>query len=286
MHKKFKFLIIGNCQARPVARLLAENSNQINILEPIITHLARPEMEIEHQCRLNDADFILTQLTQETFRVPHLRSNYIKELFPNKTFVWPNIFASSQQPYLRYVTNKLKNTRIRGPLQEYHDLRILSSWYENHGHKPLNLPVEDSVHQNSLKQLEDREKLCDVKISDLVKANFNRKRLFFTFNHPTTWLLIKMLERLIALTPVSVQFHNHQSKEPLGRIIAPSIFDILDDSIFQGTKMQLDSESEINSGTVVQYNYTQLKNSFFEAYDNQIELLIDFKNLRFTPSIM
>lgn len=286
MHRKIKILVIGNCQARPVAKLLAKNSSQIDALQPIITHLSRPEMEIEHLKQFNHADFILAQLTQDTFSVPHLRSKYIKEQFPNKTFIWPNIFSASQQPFLRYVTHRLKKIRIQGPLEAYHDLRILSSWYENHGQKQLKLPVEDSVHRTSLEQLQDRERFCDVKVSDLIATNLDRKRLFFTFNHPTLWLLVKMLERLVDLTPFKVEFNNLQSNEPLGRIIAPSIFDNCDDAIYQGPMIQLKSKVEIHSGPAVQYNYERLRNTFFEAYTNQGELLFDFDNLNYTPNIM
>lgn len=68
-----RLLVIGNCQARPVSRILGQ-TGRFDCLEPIILHLAADDMRAEHEPRIASADLILAQATVDTFPVAHLRS--------------------------------------------------------------------------------------------------------------------------------------------------------------------------------------------------------------------
>lgn len=122
-----KILITGNCQARPMSELLCDGVNNF-ALEPIILHLAKVEDANSHEALLSDADVIIAQATSDSFQPAHLSSRFLKEQFGPRVLVWPNVFYSGQTPYLRYITHT-KAGRITGPLDVYHDLRILNEWY-------------------------------------------------------------------------------------------------------------------------------------------------------------
>ncbi len=174
---------------------------------------------------MREADIIFAQATMPTIRVPHVVSANIKAHFPEKTIIWPNLFYAGQQPYLCYVTHQITKARLMGPMGEYHDLRILRDWYrDRRGETPFNLPDAGQIAQTSLEELRRREAACDVKISDLIDAEKSTRRLFFTFNHPSQWLLIALVEHMMARTNLKGKLSKLPPREPLAQIVVPSIW--------------------------------------------------------------
>ena len=52
-------------------------------------------------------------------------------------------------------------------------------------------------HTNKI--LQDKEKYCDIKISDFIKENFNKHRLFVIENHPTSIVFIHLVNKILKL---------------------------------------------------------------------------------------
>ena len=227
-----KILVSGNCQAEPVISLLSAICGDVQPLEPIITYLPQDAQEQEdvHKARMREADIIFAQATMPTaimptIQVPHVASASIKAHFPEKTIIWPNLFYAGQQPYLCYVTHQITKARLLGPMGEYHDLRILRDWYrDRRDETPFNLPDAGQIAQTSLEELGRREAPCDVKISDLIDAEKSTRRLFFTFNHPSRWLFIALVERMMARTNLKGNLSKVPPREPLAQIVVPSIW--------------------------------------------------------------
>lgn len=79
---------------------------------------------------------------------------------------------------------------------------------------------------DSLRELKEREKICDVKISDYIEANFQIEQLFFLVNHPQAFMMHELLMR--AFRYLDMGFHPRRIEnggENTGRevLIYPSV---------------------------------------------------------------
>lgn len=280
-----RILVLGNCQARPISSLLTTCGTDLEEIEPIILHLAHDRDRAAHEAALEAADLILAQATVPAFAVAHLASAEIQARYPSKTVIWPNIFYAGQQPWLQYVTHPTLG-RVQGPLDAYHDLRLLSGWYrDRHGTVPVPLVDPAGVAFRSLATLKNREVACDVIASDLIAVHERNRRLFFTFNHPTQWLLVEVAMRIATLRGLPFDSARAAKHEPLSAVIAPSI-DTLPVTAMRGPGVILGE-----GGTVTLerpnrfYNSEDLKALTYACYDHQSDLLAEFSQLRLTPGI-
>lgn len=57
-------------------------------------------------------------------------------------------------------------------------------------------------YEKSLNILKEKEKDCDVKVSDYIEENIYKKRLFFTFNHPCNSVIIHCVNQILNLLGV------------------------------------------------------------------------------------
>lgn len=280
-----KILVLGNCQARPVSQLLGLATGAA-ILEPVVLHLSRPEEADTHDARMREADLIVTQVTQDAFLPAHVTSSNIRSLHGNKVLVWPNLFYLGQQPWLRYVTHASFG-RILGPLDTYHDLRILGEWYQTRtGHNPLPELLPDEVARKSLAELRLREASCDLIVSDLIEAEAARRQLFFTFNHPSAWLLHRLVLRICQQAGLLYRPFDVPEQEPLARIIPPSLWHSHDSSFrLQGIRPDPTKPGISLPGPPESMDATQLREWSFNCYDLQEEALKDLASLRLTPQL-
>ncbi|MEM7491952.1 MAG: WcbI family polysaccharide biosynthesis putative acetyltransferase [Pseudomonadota bacterium] len=282
-----KVLVIGNCQARPVASILEKLALDVELLDPIILHLSKADDAPEQEALINTADIVFAQYTADIFQPAHLRSSFLKQENPGKVLIWPNIFYAGQQPSLRYITHA-SGGRIAGPLDTYHDLRILEKWYNaNDLDLPFQKTSDDQIHQHSLAELRAREEAaCDVGISDLIEDKFRQERLFFTFNHPSLALLSVVTSRLIDACGLQPSTEELVMKEPLARIIPPSLWedDDLEAQTFRGPRIDFETPNLALPGPPTDYSYQDMLSLFYRSYEQQKDKLLDTDNLRVTPN--
>jgi len=274
-----KVVVTGNCQARPLADMLGSFPN-IEVSGVIILHLSNDDQASEHQELLSSADFIVAQQTAESFSPMHLNSNVLKTT--GRAIIWPNIFFCGQQPYLKYITSS--KGRLLGPLDVYHDLRILELWHKDRFGCNLFSEVNDderatNLAKRSLIELLDRERSCDISLSGKILAEWETERLFFTFNHPSRRLLFHAATQIAGKLNITAAPFDSEAREPLDKIIPPSVFDDQrekDDAVFQGV-------DGFKGASKKRYSWQSLVEASFEAYDLQREIILG-STLRLTPS--
>lgn len=285
--KKKKILVIGNCQAGPVVKLV-QSTGAFDCHPPILLQHARSEDAIQHQDLIDASDIVFAQLTVDTFKLPHLRSSQIKQQYPGKTIIWPNVFYAGQQPYLRYMTH-LTEGRILGPLEALHDIRIFRKWLIQRGKIRQADWVEApdfvaSAGAASLQELQSREQRCDVHVVDLIQGAPAGERLFFTFNHPNNWLLARVTERMLGQVGVDAVIDEKGSPEYLSRYITPSSWsgNPAYPEPFRGVNIILKTDNIIQIEGRCDYTWGALEDAFMACYDHMEDKMVK-ENLRFTP---
>jgi hypothetical protein len=112
----------------------------------------------------------------------------------------PNVYFKGYFPqYTRNVYNPQNNPC------PYGDKNIQNMWDSLQSKeiaeiiKSENFYSKDECFQNvfdSLADLMEREKQCDVIISDYIRENYQKQQLFFTVNHPCNIVLLELLNRV------------------------------------------------------------------------------------------
>lgn len=275
-----KVLVIGNCQARPLTAIMASCS-LFQMLSPIILHLSSDAERDVHESAITQADLIVAQRTSDDFNPNHLRSASIREKFRTKVIIWPNVFFLGQTPKLRYLNHK-QHGRIFGPLDAYHDLHILNDWYYNRTGDEFKFcnKSDDEIAALSLMELREKEKECDIIISDIIEKNYKTEPLFFTFNHPMYSMLAEVVHRIFQLINLEFQVINDPTTEPLGKIRPPNIFSDMGQisTIFQG----VDTARTYPQQTKL-FTASELRENFWSHYDKIRDQIIDYNNLTVTP---
>lgn len=281
-----KLLVTGNCQARPLLSLMC-GTGLFKSLDPIILHLADPDHVRKYEESLQEADLIVAQKTDPTFPVEVLRSEKIKELHGKKTVIWPNIFFSGQQPYLRYFTHRTLG-RLLGPLETMHDLRIYLDWSTLRSVRNDFIDLSETEYlkqivDRSMRALRERERGCDILISDEISGNLQR-RLFFTFNHPSMFLLRLVAQRALSQLIPDAPEVPPLSSEPLASFIVPSTWDQQRQlCVYRGHEIEVSHGPQVKLNGWRQYDAAELRDAFFQCYDH-LARTIDLSELRVTPS--
>lgn len=285
---KKKVVVVGNCQARPIATLLEAMSDEIEVTKIAIVHLLNSDQEEEYKPFFEEADHIIAQLVTPNYPCEFVRTESLKEKYGDKVTTIVNLFFRGYSPDWRYVRIPGKGT-LKGPMGDYHNQTILESWLKG-------LKVEDtiellknveyntqqygSVVKESLKELGIREINVDVKICDYIRSEMFNQRLFFTFNHPTKALLTECSMRLLKAIKLKVTSTNRMQKEPLNQLI-PVLncgvgFDFPLGCKHKGLTFELIGE-QIKLGKSKEYDDFELVSSFYQVYSKNTEVISGIK---------
>jgi hypothetical protein len=107
--------------------------------------------------------------------------------------------------------------------------------------------------------------------------------LFFTFNHPSNYLLAKLVERIANKAELSLK-EPVQKAEYLDRVIAPSPHD-KDEQSYQGFKCAKGDNGKVSCSNRLFYTKKSLVDCFYDIYDHYLEGGADMENVRITPPI-
>ena len=283
--------VVANCQARPIGTLIKALVPATNEPSTIVVHLAKTDGMEDDYVLLDKADLIFAQFVTDQYSAGHLATSRLKTRYGARVISWPNIFFRGQTADLAYASatraEEPAGKRLLSPLREYHHRGIFNAWQAGMsvGESLAFLaecPVafqEDvlAIAERSIEELRKREASLDVSISDLIADEWRRRRLFFTFNHPSAYLLSEMARRLLLHAGVEVTRITSPGREPLDLVIPP-VFErdakILGSALGSSTTSR-GAELLIDGGKVQQgatrfYTHSELIEASFRAYDAQL----------------
>ncbi len=226
-------VLVGNCQTWPIKELFENHCPNVNVIGSIVVYTSSLDDEQKDLELLKNADVIVSQLITDTFAIEYIQTNHLKNLFPGKIVVIPNLFFHGQNPDQVYV-NGMDRNRLVGPTDVYHSHSLISSYKA--GHDVASINVDNYISRNftaqdllkrvesSFLDLESRESLADITMSDYLRDAWCDTYLFHTFNHPTIASLKAMVSRISSV--LDIEFNNqgtdnHQVEDRLGGIKPP-----------------------------------------------------------------
>jgi hypothetical protein len=285
---KHKIVIVGNCQARPLKQIIDSISDEVDVIGTPIVHLLKDENESETKALLDQADTIITQVIADNYPCKYIQTSRLKADYPHKVVTILNLFYSGYTPDWLYVRIPGKGT-LKGPMGDYHNLTIIEAWLAGKNIEQTTLLLFDEKFNQdkyqasveaSLAELSDRESQANVPIVDFIFDNLKKERLFFTFNHPSVFLLKEYARRILT----TINIHYSKSKllesmpEPLNQFIPalnPGVgFDFPIIKEFKGLEVEIHGDNITNKGLFI-YTPVQLVQSYFDIYSSNEDLIKD-----------
>ncbi|WP_288389108.1 WcbI family polysaccharide biosynthesis putative acetyltransferase [uncultured Alteromonas sp.] len=282
-----KLVVIGNCQARPLANYIEKLAPSVKITATPIVHLLKDSDEATYRDALNEADVIVTQVISDAYPCKFIRTSEIKRLYSDKTHTIVNLYFSGFTPDLIYVRHP-DVTTLRGPLGDYHNKTILDGWLLGISQEQVVSWLSDPFYnkqeygkedQKSLEELKARDALVDIKIADFIESTRRESRTFFTFNHPASVLLIEYAER-ICQRIVGARGNDEDintNVEPLNQlipIVPPGIQCVeLGRSESKGTRVLSINGPNVELGEPAFYTNEELVSQYYAIYEQNAEFL-------------
>lgn len=288
--KPIKIAIVGNCQARPMAQIIATLCSNIEVVTIAIVHLLKNEEKKNFDRSFQIADFIFAQRVADNYPCTFVRTDDLKNKYGKKVIVWPNIFYRGYNPELIYLRN-VDRQPLAGPLGDYHNQTFVEGWKNGIGteetlklHRSIdyNRDKYGNVPSDSLAELSMRETDCDITISKYIEKRLNRSRLFFTFNHPTLELLVYVAKALVDHVGIRhQQFRLPDNSEPLGLVQPPpnpwvrQHYGLVHNGTqgWKGLRVDGINLNTVKLGSGQLYNDEEIINIFFQIYSANKSIL-------------
>ncbi|MBU1417905.1 MAG: hypothetical protein KKI15_05430 [Proteobacteria bacterium] len=285
---KVKVVVVGNCQARPLAKILTALNADIEVTAIAIVHLLKSEQADEYLPFFKEADFIIAQLVADNYPCDFVRTPVLKEAYGDKLISIVNLYYSGYNPELIYIRNGPAGT-LKSPLGEYHNKTFLDTWKEGRGVEEAlerhfdiayNEKHYSSLISDSLEELKRREKLVDIAVTDLIEGSFGQERLFFTFNHPCMSLLVHMAQRILTKVELNIDAPESvlQLKEPLDKIVVPVnpfatkilAVQFEDSRTFKGVECIVEQDGSVIVSRDRNYIPSEIVEKYFEIYNKNL----------------
>ncbi|GAB3098985.1 hypothetical protein G8770_02770 [Aestuariicella hydrocarbonica] len=286
--EKIKVVVVGNCQARPLAKLLESLNPSIVVTVTAIVHLLKSEQFSEYQKYFEEADLIVSQLVLDSYPCDFVQTGFLKSRYKEKVVSIVNLYFNGYTPDWFYIRIPGRGA-LRGPMGDYHNRTIFEAWREGSSQdvaeKRLLSEEYNEIYKSELKKsllaLKERESKVDVKITDFLESKFRKERLFFTFNHPNMFLLREYAKRILSYSDIKVKGKwlpfRVKDVEMLDQFIPlanPSMgLPTLAGDLHKGVKFEFDSEDMIKIGRKKYYNSREIVETYFQIYEKLNESL-------------
>lgn len=206
-------VVFGNCQSAYVAHIL-KHTDVIDSKYNIILFPFIQDMIEERETGLSKE--YMKYISVFIYQNVGIKNRFSPQ-FASQEYVLPLLSEECWKCCIPYVyfegytpqfCNARRNIKIDGKeIFPYGDSKI--EFFFEHGFseekclaklRDVNLFSEEEILDNltlTINELKNREKISDIKISDYIEINFKQKRLFYSPPHPTTELLIVLVNRIL-----------------------------------------------------------------------------------------
>lgn len=202
-----KIVLIGNCQARPIADFLQLRLQNVAV-DVVGAHLyfgneISRKSEEDFEAKVRKANLIFAMPLSEKYG--KISASGLKSEMDRESIVFfPNIYFSGLHPDAIYLGEL--GSRLKGPIGDYHSKVALLGFLL--GRSPIDTVLmynEHTYHRldffsevnRSLNELRRREQEVDVGVATIIENSLKDAPCFLTVNHPTAFLFVKFVDELI-----------------------------------------------------------------------------------------
>ncbi len=274
-----KCLVYGNCQSMAIRDFLSKHPDFrsfYDLLDIKPVHLlTQDDIETLEQT-IAETDLFIHQPISDNYKgIPQLSTSYLKSQSKASCTIvsFPVAYFTAYNPEITYLKGK-NNAAISKPFP-YHDLNILKLYAEGKSVEETIEAIESEVFYSTeylqdnlsttLANLEAREKSIDILLSPFIRENFREKRLFHTFNHPSSIVLEYLINSILDFLDINREkgrlelFRNHDFLAQNSFPIYPSVAKALDLSFSLISNYRIDKKELARREAV---------EAFFSFYDH------------------
>ncbi|MBE9208454.1 hypothetical protein IQ244_18335 [Nostoc sp. LEGE 06077] len=219
-YNKDNILIIGNCQAEELFKILSVFQAKFNFF--VLSVLQELSQSFTDDFLVESLaqryKFILTQELFDEKQFGKLITANLCRLVPEKVIILPNISFRGLHPDLVYFKN------YSSPFMDYHSMIALklhynkiTTEYNHHLCKNIKMCIsslkKDKIFMSSFLELMNRDKRWNVKIFDFISNNLIFLPLLLSINHPTTLLITEVSRRIFNYLELSDNNYSLPSSE-------------------------------------------------------------------------
>lgn len=222
--KRKKIFCFGNCQAEMIAQY-------INIfgVKDYIASAQRNYIKIDQTKiieLMKQADIIIYQpLSIKYGKLSYQNIQTISEKYNKLLITFPYIYNDGLHS-LEYDGNLMKfkgDDIIKELVRKNYSKDMIYNLYENN---KIDFKLQLRF-KNSMKILEQKENVTNIKISNFIKKNYQKNNLFFGYDHPTSVIFIEIINQInkFLISPIKINLKNNLPE--LSNYLAPiSKYDI------------------------------------------------------------
>lgn len=285
-----KYTIYGNCQARIIARVLNSSKmfkNQFEYIDIKAVHrMTLKDLEYTINEVLPQLDLLIFQPVSDKFNNDERYStnNFLQKLKSKAISIsFPSCYFSGYNPELKRIVSS--EDSINKNDFNYHDQNLVKYFLEENFSNPECFMLSDSFYskdfsfqavEESINELEKRElnifgseQQIDIKISQFIRENYRKQRLFYTFNHPSEPLLIYLGKSILRLLEIDDEISLH--KDSFTHTIYP-----IYKSHYQNLELLFDNTPvyKINNQD---YQYTDFLQKHMDCYSKLSRITLEQK---------
>lgn len=271
-----KFSVVGNCQSAPLRKLFSSIPGSDVPVIPA-NYLFKESDKERVLDEFSDSDYLIVQRVSDDYFLNWITPSYLKENYPGKVVIWPNIYFDAYYPDVNYFYRQGVG-KVLGPLTDYHFDTIKSSYLSGKSVSETCVSFQNAYANDSLRgliecsidNLIDREGSCDVAISDYVFEHSSRQLAFYTPNHPKSFLVVELFHRIKKLLGI-----NDLSQAVVGEmnnvVILPhpaliKNFDCAQADSYLGVELDFVG-GVLKAGAPKKYSVQEMVDGYFWAYE-------------------
>jgi len=226
---KLQCLVYGNCQAMAMASLLSKHpefSEKYDIIDIQPVHLIKADDIPALETYISSVSLFIYQHVSDKYRgLPGLSTrSLLSKINPDAQKISiPVAYFTGYHPEITYL--KSSATEVVSKPFPYHDLNILKLYAHGKSAAAIVDELESEQFydeafvlknfQKTLESLSEREQNLDIKLAPFIKNNFQKSKLFHTFNHPSSPTIEFILDSIVSRAGITTQ---QRSGEVIGNL--------------------------------------------------------------------
>ncbi len=289
-------LLYGNCQSDALKiylKNIAKFCQQYKILDLPAVHLLNQSHVKQLQKHCKKLDLLIHQPISDNYKnTPELSTNYIKSIIPSscKVISFPVCYFNGYNPEL--ISFKSLNGQPVNAFTSYINSNIIKNYAQGTSiqesldsyNNPDYIPKVkvDKWKNEALARLALRENNLDIIITPYIKENYKKVKLFHTYNHPNSQLLLFLCKEILKNLPgfsetdlLALPQRLHK-RELLGQNRFPTYA-----SISHHLKLKYSPLDKITlkKQEITKREYLQLHYDFLDTNSSLVEFNVNYYNL-------